>query len=176
MNDNIETDNSKTVSQSYIQIKLQTGVTRNRIAIPTPVAKYSHTTQDIPPEPRGDLTDSRRQLIPLSQLNLTLQNSSSPDSLISDRTKSRGNSKRTLTKRIKNEPKPDPQREAALSSFRRLSARETDEVVLLQQDYSKQDPFQTFLPFDKLVQSPSNRSVTPSPPPPQPEPVNLIPT
>jgi hypothetical protein len=159
MNVNIDTDHSKTVSQSYIQIKLQTGVTRNRIEIPTPVAKYSRTTQDIPPEPRINLTDSRRQLIPLSQFNLKVQNSSSRDSLISDRSKSRGNSKRTLSKRIKNKPKPDPQREAALSSFRRLSARGTDEVVLLQQDYSKQDPFSTFLPFDKLVENSSNRSI-----------------
>jgi hypothetical protein len=159
MNENIDTDHYKTVSKSYIQIKLQTGVTRNRIDIPTPVAKYSRTTQDIPPEPRIDLTDSRRQLIPLSQLNLKVQNSSSRDSLISDTSKSRGNSKRTLSKRIKNKPKPDPQREAALSSFRRLSARGTDEVVLLQQDYSKQDPFSTFLPFDKLVEISSNRSI-----------------
>lgn len=159
MNENIETLHSKNVSQSYIQIKLQTGVTRNRFDIPTPVAKYSHTIQDIPPEPGIHLTDSRRQLIPLTQLNLRLQNSSSRGSLISDRSKSRGNSKHTLAKRIKNKSKPDPQREAALSSFRRLSARGTDEVVLLQQDYSKQDPFSTFLPFNKLVENSSNRSI-----------------
>jgi hypothetical protein len=159
MNENIETHPSKNVSQSYIQIKLQTGVTRNRFDIPTPVAKYSHTIQDILPEPRTYLTDSRRQLIPLSQLNPRLQNSSSRVSLISDRSKSRGNSKRTLPKRSKNKLKPDPQREAALSSFRRLSARGTDEVVLLQQDYSKQDPFSTFLPFDKLIENSSNRSI-----------------